>query len=133
MSSNAAECALNHGISEEIVARAREVRYVSSMPAALTKSHLISTFQINSLIDAQLTEADREQMELHEELAKQFLNWNLDDDEMDVLDELDVLLQSVPEEKDVPEEVQLGESTAGVSVLERSVAAEAAMVGDSFD
>lgn len=137
LTSNAAECALIHGISEEIVERAREVRLVRSQATSgypSDNSRLIATFQITSLIDAQLTDADRDEMALHEELARQFLNWNLDDDEMDVLGELEVLLQGViaAEEKDVPESVMPGESTAGVSALERAVVMEAT-IADSFD
>lgn len=99
-------------------------------------SRLIAAFQITSLIDAQLTDADRDEMVLHEELTRQFLEWDLDDDDMDVLGELEELLlrTNAAEEPTPPEEVQPGESSVGVWAIERSVV-EATMGGDfnNFD
>ncbi|BEJ14519.1 hypothetical protein CspHIS471_0402860 [Cutaneotrichosporon sp. HIS471] len=122
LSSNAAECALLHGIDPDVVERARQV------------SHLMATNQIEALVDRYLNEKDFDEIEQHEQLTRQFLDWDLGDDEMDVLGELELMVQAVETPEEVKEEVPLGEMPAGMSALERSVAADTstAMV-NSFD
>ncbi|KLT41796.1 hypothetical protein CC85DRAFT_286191 [Cutaneotrichosporon oleaginosum] len=114
-SSNAAECALLHGIDPEVVDRAREV------------SHLIATNQITTLIDQHLDDEDIEEMAQHEELVRRFLNWDLEDDEIDVLGELELIVQAAGIQQDENEVVPLGEMGAGISALERSVATESGL------
>ncbi|BEJ07144.1 hypothetical protein CcaverHIS641_0404130 [Cutaneotrichosporon cavernicola] len=122
LSSNAAECALLHGIDLDVVNRARQV------------SHLMATNQIEALVDRYLNEKDLDEIEQHEQLARQFLDWDLGDDEMDVLGELELMVQAVETPEEVKEEVPMGEMPAGMSSLERSAAADTstAMV-NSFD
>lgn len=77
---------------------------------------------------------DIDEIARHERLVREFLDWDLDDDEMDVLGELELIVQAAGIQEEEIEEVPLGEIAAGVSALERSFAADTstAMV-DSFD
>ncbi|GMK58756.1 hypothetical protein CspeluHIS016_0601980 [Cutaneotrichosporon spelunceum] len=109
LSSYAAECALLHGIDPDVVDRARKV------------SHLMATNQIEALVDGHMDDKDYEEIERHEQLTRQFLSWDLDDDEMDVLGELELMVQALETAVEVKEEVPLGEIPASVSAFERSV------------
>lgn len=94
----------------------------------------MATNQITALIDQHLEEKDYEEMERHERLVRQFLDWDLDDDEMDVLGELELIVQAAGIEKEADEGVPLGEIAAGVSALERSIATDMSTGAiDSFD
>ncbi|ORY26954.1 putative meiotic recombination-related protein, partial [Naematelia encephala] len=72
--SNAAECALLHGVPPDVVARGREV------------TELMSKFELAKLLDRELTEDEKAELEDAEYLARQFLEWDIDADTQDVMD-----------------------------------------------
>ncbi|WVQ82858.1 hypothetical protein IAT38_004993 [Cryptococcus sp. DSM 104549] len=82
LGSNAAECALRHGIPKRIVDRAREV------------TECVSKFEISKLLDATLTDENRREIKAAEELAKRFLTWDIDPETEDVMEVLREMLKA---------------------------------------
>lgn len=103
LTSNAAECALAHGLPSKIVDRAREVRYVQltgrchlqHAMSSLTRSELISKFEIARIHDRPLSAQDVKELKQAEELAKMFLAWDIDETTQDVLDVLRNMIEVV--------------------------------------
>ncbi|KIR53753.1 DNA mismatch repair protein MSH5 [Cryptococcus gattii Ru294] len=85
LTSNAAECALRHGIPRRIVDRAQEV------------TKCVSTFEISKLLDATLTMENIQEIKAAEELARRFLTWDIDPESEDVME----VLRQMIEETDV--------------------------------
>ncbi|WVQ87582.1 hypothetical protein IAS59_001308 [Cryptococcus gattii] len=85
LTSNAAECALRHGIPRRIVDRAKEV------------TKCVSTFEISKLLDATLTMENIQEIKAAEELARRFLTWDIDPESEDVIE----VLRQMIEETDV--------------------------------
>ncbi len=78
------ECAAKHGISDQIVQRARFVRQVASGGFDITPclnaacSHHLASYEIGAITDS-MTMTDRDRVELTEaeSLARAFLKWNI--------------------------------------------------------
>nr|KIR86655.1 DNA mismatch repair protein MSH5 [Cryptococcus tetragattii IND107] len=85
LTSNAAECALRHGIPRRIVDRAQEV------------TKCVSMFEISKLLDATLTMENIQEIKAAEELARRFLTWDIDPESEDVIE----VLRQMIEETDV--------------------------------
>lgn len=67
-------------------------------------SDCLAKFQINELIDEELTPEDIRELDEAEDLTKRFLMWNLDDDDMPVLSELREILGYLEEAAEDEEE-----------------------------
>lgn len=82
LTSNAAECALRHGIPKNIVDRAQEV------------TKCVTKFEISKLLDATLTIENIREIKAAEELAKRFLTWDIDPDSEDVIEILQKMIEA---------------------------------------
>ncbi|KAL7420429.1 hypothetical protein Q5752_005400 [Cryptotrichosporon argae] len=91
--SNAAECALQHGMPAHVIERAREVTQVGVVvPRMADTSYHISHFEISKIIDADLTADDKEEIAQAEALARSFIDWRIDDEGTDIVEELRQML-----------------------------------------
>lgn len=71
-SSHAAACASLFGIEESIIVRAEAV------------SALLAKFEIAKLIDVNMSDAERDELNTSERRARRFLKWEIDEEEDDV-------------------------------------------------
>ncbi|KAK8844830.1 hypothetical protein IAR55_006680 [Kwoniella newhampshirensis] len=94
-SSYAAECALRHGVPEEIVERARYV------------TDCVSKFQVAKLHDSRMTDEQKRDMDAAEALARRFLTWVIDPEIEDVKEKLMDMLEETEPKYDVKAEVQM--------------------------
>ncbi|ODN73698.1 hypothetical protein L202_07243 [Cryptococcus amylolentus CBS 6039] len=121
LSSNAAECALRHGIPPNIVARAKTV------------TDHISRFDISSLLDATLTSQNLLEITASEELAKKFLVWKIDPEEGGEEGVMDVLKGMIEETERVMERTETGAGTGAEVGSEIGFGDETEEEGDSED
>lgn len=75
-SSHATSCALQFGIAPETLARASFV------------SHLVATFDIAALLNADLDDEERRELEETEAVARRFLEWPLEEEQGDDIEEV---------------------------------------------
>lgn len=80
----------------------------------------MANFQITKLIDATLTDEDLEELSQAEDLAKQFLAWDLQEEDDGLLEQLRSMFVSV-ESEDV---LEPGEGASGITRLEREAERE---------
>ncbi|KAI9637308.1 putative meiotic recombination-related protein [Dioszegia hungarica] len=116
--SNAAECAIMHGVPAHVVNRAREV------------TRCISTFQLASLLDQELTGEELKELTQAEELAKLFLEWEIDEGEDDVQGRIQEILYQVEGPGEGDESGELGSEGQGEKGEARMKLEEAEELGD---
>lgn len=89
LDSHAAKCAEIFGVPTRIVRRAQYVRFVKSFhrckgvvidPWHMIRSHLISTHEIGQLLDEEMTESERLDLEDAEAVCRKFSAWNFQED-----------------------------------------------------
>ncbi|RXK37395.1 hypothetical protein M231_05382 [Tremella mesenterica] len=79
--SNAAECALIHGIPQSVVDRARFV------------TECLSRFELSKLYEEVVTDEQRDELKDAENLMRRFLSWKIKDDAIDVMEQLKDVLE----------------------------------------
>ncbi|EIW73074.1 hypothetical protein TREMEDRAFT_26100, partial [Tremella mesenterica DSM 1558] len=79
--SNAAECALIHGIPQSVVDRARFV------------TECLSRFELSKLYEEVVTDEQRDELKDAEDLMRRFLSWKIKDDAIDVMEQLKDVLE----------------------------------------
>ena len=85
LNSHAAMCARLFGIPRHIVKRAQYVRYalvltihVPSTSLTVLTSHLLSIHELGTLLDEEMTEDEKLDLEDAEERCRQFLAWDME-------------------------------------------------------
>ncbi|KAL1682284.1 DNA mismatch repair protein MutS [Schizophyllum commune] len=83
LNSHAAQCAEIFGLPAEICARAQYVRYgtVDLTWRFFFLLRLISTHELGQLLDEEMSEKERDELEEAEAVCRRFLAWNLGDDD----------------------------------------------------
>ncbi|WVR09061.1 hypothetical protein IAU60_006122 [Kwoniella sp. DSM 27419] len=100
LTSYAAECALQHGVPQEVVDRARFV------------TECVTTFQLSKLYDTNLSSKQIEQLDADQALAKRFLSWDIEGDSEDLIEVVRRMLAETEVKWD-EEEGDSGESESG--------------------
>ena len=89
LNSHAATCAKIFGIPGHIVRRAQYVRYAARPPftplrKTVSCSHLLSIHELGVLLDEEMTDEEKADLEDAEEVCRRFLAWDLEASRGDV-------------------------------------------------
>lgn len=102
LTSNAAECALLHGVPADVVDRARYVMYVQVSTqlqarcwnADMSYSDCVSTFELSKIFDSNVTDEQTEELKIAEAKVRAFLSWDLTHETVDVSIQIREMLES---------------------------------------